>query len=178
MLKAIALLLFVAIAGVLGYAATRPDDFRVQRSINIQAPPENVFAILNDLHNFPSWSPYEKLDPAMKKTHSGTAQGLGAVYAWEGNSEVGKGRMEIIESRPPNNLKIKLDFLEPFTAQNTAEYTLAPNGGATRMTWAMYGPQPLPAKVMGLFVDMDKMIGGQFEEGLAKLKALVEKPGS
>ena len=175
MLKTIALLAIAAIAAVLIYAATKPDTFRVQRTVSIKAPPQKIFPLLNDYHNWPSWSPYEKLDPAMKRTYSGPASGKGSIYEWEGNSNIGKGRMEILESTPPSKLGIKLDFFKPFEAHNTAEFLLEPKGETTDVTWAMFGPLLYTAKVMHMFFNMDKMVGGQFAEGLANLKAAAEK---
>jgi uncharacterized protein YndB with AHSA1/START domain len=160
---------------ILIIAMTRPDTFRVQRSTTIAAPPEKAFGILNDFHQWGAWSPWEKMDPAMAKTHSGAASGKGAIYVWKGNNKVGEGRMEILESSPPSRLVIKLDFFKPFEAHNTAEFTTQSPGGSTTLTWAMYGSQPFMVKVMSVFMSMDKMIGKDFEAGLASLKALAEK---
>jgi hypothetical protein len=170
--------LVVGVLGLLGLAASKPDTFRIQRSASISAAPEKVFPFINDFHSWGSWSPWEKLDPALKRTHSGAANGLGAVYEWEGNKQVGKGRMEIVQSSPAARIEIKLDFLKPFEAHNTAEFTFAGQGGGTNVTWAMYGRQPFMFKVMGLFMSMDKMIGKDFEAGLANLKNLAEKGGA
>ena len=175
MFKRLLLVLIVLIAVLLGYAATRPDSFRVERATVIKAPPAKVFALIEDFHQWAGWSPWEKLDPAMKRTHSGAASGKGAVYAWEGNSDVGAGRMEILETTAPSRVLIRLDFMKPFEATNTAEYTIQPEGEATRVTWAMYGPAPFLSKLMQVFVSMDKMIGKDFEQGLANLKALAER---
>ena len=175
MFKTIVLLALAVIAAVLIFAATKPDTFRVQRTASIKAPPEKIFALLNDYHNWPSWSPYEKMDPAMKRSYSGSASGKGSVYEWEGNSNIGKGRMEILDSTPPSKLTIKLDFFKPFEAHNTAEFLLEPKGDHTDVTWAMFGPLPYTGKVMHTFFNMDKMVGGQFAEGLANLKAAAEK---
>jgi uncharacterized protein YndB with AHSA1/START domain len=175
MFKIIAIVVAVLIAGVLGFAATRPDAFRVERAVTIKAPPAKIYPYLDDFNRWAVWSPWEKLDPSMKRTFSGAPSGKGAAYAWEGNSKVGAGRMEIIESRPASKLLIKLDFLEPFEGHNTAEYTLEPAGDGTRVTWAMYGPAPYVSKLMGVFISMDKMIGKDFEAGLANLKAAAEK---
>ncbi|HEY0567807.1 MAG TPA: SRPBCC family protein [Xanthobacteraceae bacterium] len=169
------LVLFVAVAAVLTYAASRPDDFRVERSASINATPEKIFPLINDLQAWRGWSPYERLDPAMKRTHSGAASGKGAVYAWDGNQNAGAGRMEIVESSPPSKLVIKLDFSRPFEGHNTSEFTLEPRGNATGITWAMYGRKPFAAKLMGIFVNTDNMIGRDFETGLANLKALAER---
>ena len=179
MIKTVAItvvvLLVVAVAGVLILASTKPDSFRVQRTASVKAPPEKIFALINDLHGWATWSPYEAKDPAMKRTFSGASGGVGAVYGWEGNKEVGEGRMEIIQATPPNRVVIKLDFLKPFEAHNTAEFLLEPKGGATDVTWAIYGPCPFVSKVMQVFFNLDTMIGKDFEVGLASLKTLAEK---
>lgn len=174
MLKTILLLLAVAIVAVLAFAATRPDSFRVERSATIKAPPEAIFAYINDFHNWPQWSPYETKDPAMRRTLSGAESGEGAVYEWQGDKNVGEGRMEITRSVPSSEVQIKLDFVSPFEAHNVAQFTLEPAGDATRVTWAMDGPSPFIAKLMGLFFSMDKMIGTDFAIGLANLKARTE----
>ena len=175
MLKTIIIILIVAVAAILIFAATKPGDFRVQRSTTIKAAPEKIFALINDFHKWDGWSPWEKLDPAMQRTFGGPPAGKGATYAWSGSGKVGAGRMEIIDSAPPSKIAIKLDFIKPFEGHNTAEYTLAPNGDATDVTWAMYGPSPFISKVMQVFFSMDSMIGKDFEAGLANLKALAEK---
>jgi uncharacterized protein YndB with AHSA1/START domain len=175
MLKKIAIVVVVLVAALLAFAATRPDSFRVQRSASIKAAPEKVYPLIADFRSWSAWSPWEKLDPAMKRTHSGAASGNGAVYAWEGNREVGAGRMEIVEAAPPSRIRIKLDFMQPFEAHNFAEFTLAPAGDGTTVTWAMYGPNTFLSKLMSVFVSMDGMVGGYFESGLANLKAASEK---
>jgi len=175
MIKTIVIILLVLVAGVLIFAATKPDSFNVQRAITIKASPDKVFPLINDFHQWAGWSPWEKLDPEMKRTHGGAASGQGATYAWEGNSKVGAGRMEILESAAPSKIVIKLDFIKPFEGHNTAEYTLVPKGEATEVTWAMRGPAPFVSKLMQVFVSMDSMIGKDFETGLANMKALAEK---
>ena len=175
MLKTILIVVAVLIVGVLAFAATKPDTFSVQRSASIKAPPEKIFAVVNDFHRWTDWSPWEKLDPAMKRTRSGAASGKGAVYAWEGNSKAGAGRMEIIESTPASKVGIQLDFIKPFEGHNIAEFTFAPESDATRVTWTMHGPTPFISKVMQVFVSMDTLIGKDFEAGLANLKTLTEK---
>ena len=175
MFKRILLVVVVLIGALLAYAATRPDSFRVERAALIKAPPAKVFALIDDFRQWAGWSPWEKLDPSMKRSHSGAASGKGAVYAWEGNGDVGAGRMEILETTAPSRVLIRLDFIKPFEARNTAEYTLRPEGEATRVTWAMYGPAPFVSKLMQVFVSMDAMIGKDFEQGLANLKALAER---
>ena len=175
MIRNIAIALAALIAAVLIFAATRPDSFRLERSIAIKAPPEKIFALLNDFHQWEAWSPWERLDPALKRTYSGASSGRGAVYAWSGNKEVGAGRMEIVEPQPSTRLLVKLDFSAPFEAHNMVEFTLERQGEATRVTQAMFGPSPYVSKLMGLVFSMDKMVGGKFEEGLANLKGLAEK---
>lgn len=173
-LKIAALAVVVLVAGVLALAATRPDTFRVQRSASIQAPPEKIHALLVDFRGWEAWSPWEKLDPAMKRSYGGAASGKGAVYAWEGNGNVGQGRLEITDAAP-SRLAMDLDFVKPFEAHNKVEFVLAPRGGATDVTWSMRGGVPYVAKIVHLFVDMDAMVGGQFETGLANLKRISEK---
>ena len=175
MIKKALLGLAILVAGVLGFAATRPDTFRVERSALVQAPPEAVYAQISDFHRWNAWSPWEKLDPAMKKTHSGPAAGVGAEYAWRGNSDVGAGRMEILEATPASRVAIQLDFLEPFEASNTTEFSLVPEGEATRVTWSMSGDNSYLGKVMSVFMDMDAMIGKDFEKGLADLEGAARR---
>jgi uncharacterized protein YndB with AHSA1/START domain len=174
-IKLIAVFIAVVIAAILGFAAMKPNSFRVERTATIKAPPEKIFAVINDFHNWPTWSPWEKLDPAMKRTHSGTASGKGAIYEWEGNSKVGAGRMEILDTTAPSKIAIKLDFIKPFEGHNTAEYTMVPQGENTNVSWVMYGPTPFVSKVMQVFISMDSLIGKDFEAGLANLKAVAEK---
>ena len=175
MLKIGAAIVVVLIAAVLLFAATRPDSFRVMRTTSIKAPPERIFPLINEFNRWSAWSPYEKKDPAMKRTFSGPAAGKGAVYAWEGNKDVGKGRMEIADASVPSRVVLNLDFSEPFEAHNVVDFTLEPKGDATQVTWAMRGPMPFLSKVITLFVDMDRMVGGDFETGLANLKAIAEQ---
>src|SRR6218665_2773873 len=175
MFKVIGIAVVVLIAAVLALAATRPDTFRVERSVTIKAPPDKVFALLDDFHQWTQWSPWERMDPAMKRTHGGAPKGKGALYGWEVNKDVGKGQMEINEATPPSRLFVKLDFLPPFEAHNTAEFVLVPQGDATTVTWAMFGPNLFIGKVMSLFVSMDRLVGKDFESGLANLKAVAEK---
>jgi len=175
----IAVVLAVAIAVVLILAMTKPDTFSVQRAATVKAPPEKIYSLINDFHQWGSWSPWENKDPAMQRSYSGAASGRGAVYAWEGNKNVGSGRMEIIDASEPSKIVIKLDFLKPFEAHNTAEFTMLPQGNATNattnVTWLMHGPAPFTSKVMQVFMNMDKMIGKDFETGLANLKKVTEK---
>ncbi|HET7123712.1 MAG TPA: SRPBCC family protein [Bradyrhizobium sp.] len=171
----IAVVLAIAIAIVLILAATRPDTFSVQRATTIKAPPERIFPLINDFHQWASWSPYENKDPAMKRSFGGAASGRGAVYAWEGNKNVGSGRMEIMDASAPSKIVIKLDFFTPFEGHNTAEFTMLPQGDATNVTWLMHGPAPFMSKVMQVFINLDNMIGKDFEAGLANLKRLADK---
>jgi hypothetical protein len=176
MLKKILIGIAVVLAVILGIAAMKPDQFSVVRSASIKAPPEKIVVLINDFHNWGSWSPWEKLDPNMKRTFSGAANGKGAVYSWEGNKDVGAGRMEITDQAMPGKVVIKLDFLEPFKSSNVTEFTLAPQGDATTVTWNMSGPMPFASKLMSVFMSMDAMIGKDFEKGLQQMKAAAEKP--
>ena len=175
MIKIIVIVLVVVIAAILGYAATRPDTFSVQRAASIKAPPEKIFPLIDDFHRWTVWSPWEKLDPDMKRTFSGSAAGKGAAYAWQGNSKVGEGRMEILDDPAPSKIVIKLDFIKPFEGHNTATFLIVPKGEVTDVTWTMDGPSPFVSKLIGVFMNMDKMIGNDFEAGLANLKAAAEK---
>lgn len=174
MFKIIAIVFIVVIAGVLIFAATRPDTFRVERSIIIKVLPEKIFPLINDLHSMSTWSSYEKKDRAMKRDYSGPASGKGAVYVWDGNKQIGKGNIEIVESSPTSKVTMTLNMIKPFEAHNIVELTLQPQGGTTRVTWAMHGPSPYISKLLGLFFNMDRMIGKDFETGLANLKTLAE----
>jgi len=173
-LKVIALGAAVLVGGVLVAAALQPDSFRVQRSASIQAAPERIFPLINDLRRFNSWNPFDKKDPNLKGSYSGAASGAGAAYAYEGNREVGRGRIEIIDSLPASEVRMKLDILEPMEGHNVVEFTLKPDGDGTRVTWAIQGPMPYISKLFSLFCNMDAMIGREFESGLAGLKTIVE----
>ncbi|MEJ2816159.1 SRPBCC family protein [Caulobacter sp. CCG-8] len=174
MLKIIVIVVVIALVALLGYAATKPDQFRVARSTVIKAPPQKIYALIEDFHQWGAWSPYEKLDPAMTRTFGGPARGLGSTYAWSGNNKAGAGRMEIIEAAAPSKLVIRLDFTKPFKASNRAIFTLEPEGDATRVTWAMEGDSPFFFKLMDVLFSMDKMAGKDFETGLASLKTAAE----
>ncbi|MEK9283843.1 MULTISPECIES: SRPBCC family protein [unclassified Bradyrhizobium] len=178
MLKAVAIfavVIAVGLAAVLVLALTKPDMFRVERSLAVKAPAEAIYPLVADFHRWTGWSPYEGRDPAMKRSFGGTAEGKGATYAWDGNNNVGAGHMEILEANAPSKLRIKLDFERPFEGHNTAEFTFVPQGDVTLVTWAMYGPAPFLSKLMQVFINMDRMIGKDFETGLASLKKLTEK---
>ena len=171
----IAAVLAIAIVIILILASTKPATFSVRRSAVVQAPAEVIFPLINNFHQWARWSPWEKRDPAMKRDYSGAESGKGAVYAWDGNKNVGSGRMEILEASAPSKVVIKLDFFKPFEAHNTAEFTMLPQGGATNVVWVMHGPAPFMSKVMQVFMSFDKMIGKDFETGLARIKSVSEK---
>jgi uncharacterized protein YndB with AHSA1/START domain len=175
----IAVVLAIAIAVVLILAATKPDRFSVRRAATVKAPPEKIFSLINDFHQWGTWSPWENKDPAMKRSYSGAQSGKGAIYAWDGNKNVGSGRMEILDASQPSKIVIKLDFFKPFEAHNTAEFTMLPQGDGSNATtdinWQMHGPAPFMSKVMQVFMNVDRMVGKDFEIGLANLKRLTEK---
>ncbi len=175
MFTTILIILVVIIAAVLIYAANRPNDFVVTRSASIKAPAETIFPLINDFRRWPEWSPFEKLDPQMQRTLSGADSGKGAAYAWEGNSKAGKGRMEITNSVPSSLVSLKLDFEKPFRANNTVDFSLSPSGNGTTVTWAMRGARPFIAKLMGLFMNFDNLIGKDFETGLDNLRRATER---
>jgi carbon monoxide dehydrogenase subunit G len=175
MLKIILIAVVVLVIALLIFAATKPDSFQVQRTASIKAPPEKIFPLIDDFQNWGAWSPYENKDPAMKRTRSGAVNGKGAVYEWDGDKNVGKGRMEITESSPTSKIVIQLDFFKPFEAHNIAEFRLEPQGDSTKVTWAMHGPAPFVSKLMQVFINFDNMIGKDFEQGLANLKTVAEK---
>ena len=175
MFKLISIALVVIIAAILIAAATRPDSFRIERSIRVSAPAEKIFHYVNDFNQWGVWSPWEKLDPAMKRSYAGPQSGNGAVYEWQGNGKVGQGRMEILDTSAPGHIVIKPDFIQPFEAHNRAIFNFQPVGSDTEVVWAMEGPSPYVSKLMGLFFNMDKLIGNDFERGLANLKAISEK---
>ncbi|AIF45910.1 SRPBCC family protein [Dyella japonica] len=174
MLIALIIVLLV-IAAVLAVAASRPDQFRIERAATIKAAPERIFPYINDLHRWQSWSPYEKKDPAMQRSFEGPSSGQGAAYGWSGNKNIGSGRMEISQSTPSSLVRIQLEFFTPFKASNTAEFVLEPQGDATRITWSMQGHSNFMSKLMGLVFNVDKMVGKDFEDGLVNLRTLAEK---
>jgi len=165
----------VVVIGVFAViVAMRPSDFRVERSAVVAAPAPVVFAQVNDLHNWDAWSPFAKLDPAAKQTFEGPRAGTGAALAWAGNKQAGEGRMTITESRPYELIRFRLDFVKPFAVTNTAEFTFTPRGVQTAVTWSMSGRQNFMAKAFCMFMSMDKMVGGEFEKGLAQMKSMAE----
>jgi hypothetical protein len=170
----IAVILALAVALVLILAAKKPGTFSVMREIDIKAPPETIFPLINDFRRWGAWSPWETKDPAMQRSFNGAANGKGAVYGWEGNRNVGSGRMEIIEAAVPTRIVIKLDFFKPFEGHNTAEFTMRPQGDTTHITWLMHGPCNFMGKIMHVFINMDAMIGKDFMAGLSSLKRVTE----
>jgi hypothetical protein len=172
-MKILAIVVVIIIVLVV-IVALQPADFRVARSTLVSAPPAAVFAQVNDFHKWNAWNPWGKVDPAMKQNYEGAPAGPGAVYTWTGNKEVGEGRMTITDSRPTDLVQMKLEFYKPFAATNTAEFTFVPEGNQTRVTWSMFGEKNFMAKAVHLFMNMDKMIGGQFEKGLADMKTAAE----
>ncbi len=179
MIKKIAMIvggvLLVGIVVVLSIAMTKPDIFAIERSVSIKAPPEKIFAVIGDFHRAPEWSPWEALDPQMKRSFSGSASGKGAIYSWSGNDEVGEGSMEVLEFNPPTKMVMNLHFVRPMEGDNAVEYVLVPEGEMTKMTWSMRGPNNFCGKVMQVFMNCEAMCGKAFEDGLAKLKAVCEK---
>jgi Polyketide cyclase / dehydrase and lipid transport len=174
MLLKILIVLVIIVVVLLIVASRQPDYFRVERSISVSASPAAAFAQINDLHKWEAWNPWAKIDPAMKETYDGAPSGVGASYSWTGNKAVGTGRMTLTESRPFELIKIRLEFVKPFAATNTAEFTFKPAGNQTIVTWSMFGRSNYFCKLMGLFMSMDKMCGTRFEKGLADLKAAAE----
>jgi len=182
-MKKILMVLLVLILAAVLFVATRPNEYRVERSATFAAPPEAVFAQIDDFHRWADWSPWEKLDPQMQRSFGGAASGVGAEYHWVGNNQVGEGQMTITESQPNDRVAIKLEFLKPWASTSLATFTLAPDNAGTRVTWAMDGKHNFMSKAMCIFVSMDKMIGADFERGLAALgtvaaAAAMESAGS
>ena len=175
MLTWIAVIIVAAILAVLGFAASKPNSFSVVRNAEIKSPPEKVLALISDFREWPKWSPWEKLDPAMTRTMSGPVSGVGSVYEWTGNKKVGQGRMEIL-GVSGSQVDIDLQFLAPWKAHNKTVFTLAPKDGGTAVNWTMTGASPFMFKVMGLFMNMDQLIGKDFEAGLAAMKDVAESP--
>lgn len=176
MLKKISLAIVVALIGVGAVVASRPSTFRVERSITIAAPVELPFGAINDFHKWKFWSPWAAKDPKMQTTFDGAFAGPGAIYTWSGNDQVGKGKMTIVDAKLYESIQIQLEFSEPFAATNTTRFTFKPTGdGSIQVTWAMEGNNTFLGKVMSLVMDMDAMIGKDFEQGLATLKTLTEK---
>jgi hypothetical protein len=167
-------IILAVIAAVLGAAAAKPNTFTVKRATVIAAAPEAIFAYLEDFHRWGAWSPFEGIDPNMKKTFSGAAKGVGAAYAWDGDKKAGAGSIQITEAKVPGKLGMDLTMIRPFPTANHVEFFLTPLEEGTRTAWVMTGPQPFMSKVMSVFLNMDKLVGGEFDKGLAQLKAAVE----
>lgn len=176
MLKKIAVVVLVVVAGFLAFVASRPGSFRVERSTSVAAPPERIYPLVADLRRMDEWSPWNKLDPSMKKQFSGDPAQPGAGYAWAGNDEVGEGRMTILEVSPPSRVTFRLEFLKPYQSVATTGFRLVPEGSATRVSWDMEGKLSFMEKLVGVFMDMDAMIAKDFDAGLAGIKAIAEKP--
>jgi uncharacterized protein YndB with AHSA1/START domain len=171
----IAAVLVVAVTVVLALAATKPDTFRVTRTTTIKAPPEKIYPLIADFHRWTAWSPYENKDPAMKRTYGGTPGAVGQTYGWSGDKNIGVGSMTLTEAAPSSKVALKLDFISPFEAHNTVVFSIVPQGDGTMVSWDMQGPTPFIGKIVHVFMDMDKMVGTDFEVGLANLKNAVEK---
>jgi len=167
------IIIAIVVVALLIVISTRPSSFRIERTTRIAAPPDRVFPFIQDFHEWTKWSPWEKLDADLKRTYSGPPAGVGAAYAWEGKN-TGSGAMQITQATPASRVLIKLDFIKPFEAHNTADFTIASDGGGSVVTWAMYGPQGFMNKAMSLVMSMDKLVGGQFDEGLQNLKRVSE----
>lgn len=175
MFQTVLFALLALVVALLLIAATRPKHFRIARATQIDAPAEKVFALISDFREWEKWSPWERIDPNLQRSYSGAARGVGAVYEWSGNKDIGRGRMEIAQTNAPEKLVLNLHFIVPFEARNTVEFTLTRQGDSTHIEQAMFGPSPFVSRLMGLFFSIDKMVGGKYEEGLANLKALAEK---
>ncbi len=174
MFKKILIGLVIALAVLAGVVATRPDSFAVERSATIQAAPEFAFALVNDFHHWSEWSPWDKLDPSMKRTFEGASAGADAMYGWTGNDKVGEGRMTIEESKPSELIRIKLEFIKPFPSTSTTTFTFTPAGEGTQVKWKMEGHNNFMSKAFSMFMNMDKLVGGDFERGLAAMKTAAE----
>jgi hypothetical protein len=174
MLKKIAIAVSLLVVVFIAVVVSQPSSFHVERSARMAAPPEVVFPFINDFHRWPSWSPWEKLDPNMQREYSGEPQGKGAAYDWSGNDDVGKGSMRIIESQPPSTVAIALEFKEPWQATNATLFSVSPDGGGSRVTWGMDGESNFMFKAMGLFMNLDEMVGKDFEAGLDNLSRVTE----
>jgi uncharacterized protein YndB with AHSA1/START domain len=177
MLKIIGIVAAAVVAGVivvLLLAARKPDTFQIRRTATIVAPPDKIYPLIADFRRWPEWSAYETKDPDMKRTYGGAASGKGATYSWDGDSNIGAGSMEITQADAPQRVALKLDFTRPFEAHNTVDFTLVPQGDATVVTWDMRGPTPFFAKIIHVFLNMDRMVGGDMESSFARLKAAAE----
>ncbi len=170
----IAIILIALLIALLIFAATRPDSITIRRALEIKAPPERIYAVIEDFHHWPSWAPQDRMDPTMQRSYGGPEKGPGAFSEWTSSGHAGSGRMAITDAAAPSRITVTVDFVKPFKAQNINEFILEARTGATRLTWSMQGSQPFMAKVMGIFLDMDRMLGRHFEAGLQALRALAE----
>ncbi len=177
-LTAVAAVVAILLVGFFIAVSMQPNEFRISRSAKMSAPPSTVFAQVNDYHNWDAWSPWAKLDPNAKVTFEGPTSGTGAKFSWSGNDKVGVGHQTIVESKPDELVRMNLVFEKPFAGTSTAEFTFKPEGDQTLVTWSMFGTNNFMGKVMSLLMDCDKMVGGEFEKGLASMKAVVEAPAS
>jgi uncharacterized protein YndB with AHSA1/START domain len=171
----VSIIVAVLVAAVLAFAATKPSTLRVQRTATIKAPPEKIFALINDFRNWPRWAPQDKEDPTMRRTYSGPANGLGAVSEWNSSGSAGRGRMSIVESIAPTKVSVSVDWVKPFSTHNVNDFTLEPAGDSTKVTWSLQGTNLFVMKVMSVFVNMDRVVGKHFESGLNNLKTLAEQ---
>jgi carbon monoxide dehydrogenase subunit G len=171
-IRRIGVALVVLVVAFVAFVATRPAEFRVARARTVAAPPAVVHAYVEDFRRWPAWSPWERMDPAMRRELSGAPAGVGSVYSWWGDANVGEGRMTIVDSHAPRDVTVRLEFMRPMAATNTAEFTFVPHGDGTDVTWTMHGRNGFAGKAVALFLDMDEMIGTQFEQGLANLDAV------
>lgn len=174
----IALVLLAVLAGILGLAATRPATIEIRRTVDIKAPPERIFALIDDFHHWPAWAPQDRMDPTMRRTYGGPSSGAGAWSEWLSKGQAGCGRMEVTGSTAPLGVTVRVDFAKPFKACNIHEFRLEAGNGGSRLNWSMRGTNPLVARLMGLFFNMEKMMGKHFESGLQALKALCERQGA
>lgn len=173
MMLTIFAVLAAIVVGALAIAATKPDQFRIERALAVKAAPEKLYPLIANLHAHLRWSPFEK-DPAMKRSFSGAESGKGATYEWDGNNKVGAGRIVITDTTPPSRVTMSLEMYRPFKANNLVDFTIEPNGDTTKVAWSMQGRQPFMAKLVSVFINCDKMVGKEFEAGLASLKTLAE----
>lgn len=174
-MKKILIVIAILVIGLAGFIALQPSDFCIARTATFSAPAEIVFSQINDFHQWEAWSPWAKLDPNAKNSFEGSSSGVGAIFRWAGNKEIGEGNMTILENRSPTFIKIKLEFIKPFVAMNITEFTLVPQGNTTTVTWAMYGKNNFIGKAMNLIMNCDKMVGEMFEKGFTNMKSIVEK---
>ncbi len=175
-LAVVLVVLLVAVAGFLAFVASRPGSFRVERTTSVAALPERIYPLVADLRRMDEWSPWDELDPSMKKQFSGDPAQPGAGYSWAGNDQVGEGKMTILEVSPPTRVTFRLEFLKPHQSVATTGFQLVPDGSATKVSWNMEGKLSFMEKLVGVFMDMEGMIAKDFDAGLAGIKAIAERP--